>query len=52
MQEGDWDVRGRYSKAIQDDDTPLAWDVSPDGKYTLSLRVVSVDFKILLCYIL
>lgn len=39
-----WDVRGRFSEA-RHDDTAVAWDVSNDGKYTLSLRAVGVDFR-------
>ena len=36
-----WAAKGRFSQAIHDDD-PIAWDVSPDGKYTLSLLAVSI----------
>ena len=36
-----WAAKGRFSQAILDDD-PIAWDVSPDGKYTLSVLAVSI----------
>ena len=39
-----WDIKGRFSDALQDDAT-LAWDLSPGGKYTLSLHVVGVKFQ-------
>jgi len=39
-----WDIKGRFSDALQDD-AALAWDLSPAGKYTLSLRVVGVEFQ-------
>lgn len=44
LQDDMWDIRGRFSDAMQDD-TALAWDLSPDGKFTLSLRVVSIEFQ-------
>ena len=36
-----WAAKGRFSQAILDDD-PIAWDVSREGKYTLSLLAVSI----------
>jgi hypothetical protein len=36
-----WAAKGRFSQAILDDD-PIAWDASPDGKYTLSVLAVSI----------
>ena len=36
-----WAARGRFSQALLDDD-PIAWDASPDGKYTLSVLAVSI----------
>jgi hypothetical protein len=36
-----WTAKGRFSQTIHDDD-PIAWDASPDGKYTLSLLAVSI----------
>lgn len=36
-----WAAKGRYSQAILDED-PIEWDASPDGKYTLSVLVVSI----------
>lgn len=36
-----WAAKGRFSQAILDDD-PIAWDVSYEGKYTLSLLAVSI----------
>lgn len=39
-QEDMWDVKGRFSKALQDT-TPVSWDMTSDGKYTLSLLAVS-----------
>ena len=36
-----WAAKGRFSQAILDDD-PIAWDTSPDGKYTLSVLAVSI----------
>lgn len=40
QQEDDWDIKGRYSQAIQDQ-TPVVWKISSEGKYTLSLLAVS-----------
>lgn len=39
-----WDVKGRFSKAI-DDQTPITWDMSSEGKHTLSLLAVSLLFN-------
>jgi hypothetical protein len=40
VQEEDmWNIRGRYSQAIKDDE-PISWVANSDGKYTLSLLVV------------
>lgn len=36
-----WAAKGRFSQAILDED-PIVWDASPDGKYTLSVLVVSI----------
>ena len=36
-----WAAKGRYSQAILDEDS-IEWDASPDGKYTLSVLVVSI----------
>jgi len=38
-----WAARGRFSQAVLDDD-PIVWDVSRDGKYTLSLLAVSFRY--------
>jgi hypothetical protein len=37
-----WAAKGRFSQAIQDDD-PISWDASSDGKFTLSLAAVSIQ---------
>jgi hypothetical protein len=42
-----WAAKGRFSQAILDDD-PIAWDVSREGKYTLSLLAVSICSLLLL----
>lgn len=42
-----WAAKGRFSQAVLDDE-PIAWDVSRDGKYSLSLLAVS--FQILLVH--
>ena len=42
-----WAAKGRFSRAVLDDE-PIAWDVSRDGKYSLSLLAVS--FQILLVH--
>ena len=36
-----WATRGWFSEAILDDG-PIAWDASPDGKYTLLVLAVSI----------
>ena len=41
-----WAAKGQFSQAIQDDD-PISWDASPDGKFTLSLASVSIQTIIL-----
>ena len=45
-----WAAKGRFSQAILDDD-PIAWDVSREGKYTLSLLAVSICTLFLLSVI-
>lgn len=41
MQDDMWDIRHQFSKAMEDK-SPLEWDMSAEGKYTLSLLAVSV----------
>ena len=36
-----WAAKGWFSQALLNDD-PIAWDASPDGKYTLSVLAVSI----------
>jgi hypothetical protein len=44
LEDGIWEVKGRFSKAIQDE-SPLGWEVSDDGIYSVSLLAVSVHFN-------
>ena len=43
MQDDTWDVKGRFDTAIHDH-TPVEWEMTSDGKYTLSLLAVSLHF--------
>jgi hypothetical protein len=42
-----WAAKGCFYQAILDHD-PIAWDVSHEGKYTLSLLAVSIGTLLLL----
>ena len=42
-----WAAKGCFSQAMLDDD-PIAWDVSREGKYTLSVLAVSICSLLLL----
>ena len=42
-----WAAKGRFSQAMLDDD-PIAWDLSREGKYTLSVLAVSICSLLLL----
>jgi len=45
FQDGAWDIKGRYSQALQDED-PVEWYLSPDdGRFSLSLLAEGIGSK-------